>query len=98
MTQRPRDVLTPKEISDRTGFSYAAILRAIRRGDLIAFEPIARQYRIGLAEYERWLHQPIRQAAPPVSEAATYGRRSRVDRDPQSPGSFARLRALERGR
>jgi hypothetical protein len=97
MTQRPRDVLTPKEISDRAGFSYAAILRAIRRGDLVAFEPIARQYRIGVAEYERWLHQPIRQAVPPVRSEAAHGRRSRADRDPESPGSFARLRAIERG-
>jgi excisionase family DNA binding protein len=97
MTQRPRDVLTPKEISDRTGFSYAAILRAIRRGELVAFEPIARQYRIGVAEYERWLHQPIRQAAPSVSGAAAHGRRPRADRDPESPGSFTRLRAIEQG-
>ena len=36
-----RDVLTPKEVSARSGFSYGAVLRAIRlRGELAAFEPI----------------------------------------------------------
>lgn len=29
-----RDVLSPREVADRAGFSYHAILRAIRRGDL----------------------------------------------------------------
>jgi hypothetical protein len=35
-----RDVLTPKEIANRSSFSYQAILRAIRRGDLRAYEPV----------------------------------------------------------
>ena len=48
-----RDVLTPKEVSARSGFSYGAVLRAIRRGELPAYEPIPHQYRIGIAEYER---------------------------------------------
>jgi hypothetical protein len=40
VTDAARDVLTPKEVADRAGFSYHAILRAIRRGDLEAFEPV----------------------------------------------------------
>jgi hypothetical protein len=34
-----RDALSPREIADLAGFSYHAVLRAIRRGDLEAFEP-----------------------------------------------------------
>jgi excisionase family DNA binding protein len=95
MSTRPRDVLTPKEVSERTGFSYTAILRAIRRGELVAFEPISRQYRIDLTEYERWLHQPVRHAAPLPEPAPSQQRRSRTDQDPSLPGSFARLKAIE---
>ena len=40
MMKRTRDVLSPREVAERAGFSYHAILRAIRRGDLVAFEPI----------------------------------------------------------
>jgi glutathione S-transferase len=58
---------------------------------------ITRQYRIDLREYERWLHQPVRHAAPAPRSEAPHGRRSRVNRDPASPGSFARLRAIENG-
>lgn len=97
MTQKPRDVLTPREVADRAGFSYHAILRAIRRGDLAAFEPMRGQYRIDLDEYERWLRRPTRRsltAPPPPAPPAR--RRSVVDRDPSAPGSFARLQAIER--
>lgn len=49
-----RDQLTPREVAERTGFSYHAILRAIKRGDLAACEPIPGRLRIEIAEYERW--------------------------------------------
>ena len=86
-----RDVLTPKEIAARAGFSYHAILRAIRRGDLAAFEPVPGRYRIDIAEYERWLHRP---ANLPLDHKRPE--RRRVERDPSRPGSLARLRAIER--
>jgi Phage integrase, N-terminal SAM-like domain len=57
---RRRDVLTPREVASRAGFSYHAILRAIRRGDLVAYEPIPGHYRIEIDEYERWLRRPKR--------------------------------------
>ncbi len=66
-----RDVLSPREVADRAGFSYTAVLRAIRRGDLAAFEPVPGHYRIELAEYERWLRRPARrEASPPEPEPA----------------------------
>lgn len=90
-----RDVLTPKEIAVRAGFSYHAILRAIRRGDLAAYEPVPGRYRIEIAEYERWLHQPApREPTPPI-ERQRRERRG-AGRDPSLPGSMARLRAIER--
>ena len=65
MTQPARDVLSPREVAERAGFSYHAILRAIRRGDLQAFEPVPGHYRIELVEYERWLRRPARRNPPP---------------------------------
>ena len=92
MTAPARDVLSPREVADRAGFSYHAILRAIRRGDLQAFEPVPGHYRIELVEYERWLHRPARRNLPPTPEAprAPTPHRRRGQR-----GSFARLRAIE---
>jgi excisionase family DNA binding protein len=95
MSTIERDVLTPKEVAERAGFSYHAILRAIRRGDLAALDPVPGRYRIELAEYERWLHRPAPRApAPPVERPRREHRQA--GRDPSLPGSMARLRAIER--
>ena len=91
-----RDVLSPREVADRAGFSYHAILRAIRRGDLQAFEPVPGHYRIEVAEYERWLRRPAQTRKPPPTPAPRRERpRPRSAIDPSHPGSFARLRAIE---
>ena len=92
MSSQSRDVLTPREVADRSGFSYHAILRAIRRGDLEAFEPVAGHYRIELAEYERWLRTPAGardQAVPSAPRRRPAGARA-SDR-----GSLTALRAIE---
>jgi len=86
-------VLTPREIADRSGFSYHAILRAIRRGDLQAFEPVPGRYRIELVEYERWLRTPRRGAEPATAEVRPR-QRARGAR-PSGRGSLAALRAIE---
>lgn len=83
-----RDVLSPREVAERTGFSYHAVLRAIRRGDLHATEPIKGQYRIAPADYERWRDTPIR----PRQEATPQQRRNLS----RGAGSFDRLTAIER--
>ncbi len=93
MTDAPRDVLTPKEVADRAGFSYHAILRAIRRGDLQAFEPVRGHYRIALDEYERWLHTPARRGDGEQRE--TRPRRRPVGAGASDRGSLAALRAIE---
>jgi hypothetical protein len=91
-----RDVLSPHEVADRAGFSYHAILRAIRRGDLEAFEPVPGHYRIAVAEYERWLRRPAQPRKPTPPPAPRRERpRPRSAIDPSHPGSFARLRAIE---
>jgi hypothetical protein len=90
-----RDVLSPREVAQRSGFSYHAILRAIRRGDLQAFEPVPGHYRIALVEYERWLRRPARRNLPPAPEPQPDRERPRRNIDPAQPGSFARLRAIE---
>ena len=86
-------MLTPREVADRSGFCYHAILRAIRRGDLQASEPVRGHYRIELIEYERWLHTPPRRADPTTAELrarapATGARLS-------GKGSLAAPRAIE---
>jgi hypothetical protein len=93
-TESVRDVLSPHEVADRAGFSYHAILRAIRRGDLQAFEPVPGHYRIELVEYERWLRRPARRKRLPP-EPRPQRERQRPAADAASPGSFARLRAIE---
>lgn len=91
MNAPARDVLSPREVADRTGFSYHAVLRAIRRGDLQASEPIAGQYRIALGEYERWLETPIRPKA-----TRTAPRAPRRNANGHGAGSYAALRSIER--
>lgn len=87
-----RDVLSPREVAERAGFSYHAILRAIRRGDLEAFEPVPGRYRVSLAAYERWLHTPARRSG----ETTTIERpRRRLPGDDSGPGSVVRLQAIE---
>ncbi|MHB1570356.1 MAG: MerR family transcriptional regulator [Solirubrobacteraceae bacterium] len=98
MTDAGRDVLSPREVADRAGFSYHAILRAIRRGDLQAFEPVPGHYRIELAEYERWLRRPARRSLQQPPEPRPRRERKHPTGDPTQPGSFARLRALESSR
>lgn len=94
MTETPRDVLSPREVADRAGFSYHAILRAIRRGDLQAFEPVPGHYRIEVIEYERWLRRPARRDQPPRPPVKRRGRQRPAD-DATQAGSFSRLRAIE---
>ena len=89
-----RDVLTPREVAERSGFSYHAILRAIRRGDLRAFEPVRGHYRIEFAEYDRWLRTPARREQQPDEPRGRTGRRGARTNDSDS-GSFARLTAIE---
>lgn len=62
-----RDMLSPREVADRVGLSYHAVLRAIKRGDLEAVELVSGRLRVRAAEYERWCLEGVRkqrQAAP----------------------------------
>lgn len=99
-----RDQLTPREVADRTGFSYHAVLRAIDRGDLEAFEPIPGRLRIEFDEYERWRRTPRRRRGR--SSAAGADRRepqiggdlSTRHRRSNAPSYRDELRAIEGGR
>jgi len=95
MSPTHRDVLSPREVAERSGFSYHAILRAVRGGDLHALEPIPGHYRIEITEYERWLHRPARQPAPDITREPSRPAPRRRAVDPTHSGSFARLRAIE---
>lgn len=93
MSNAPRDALTPREVAERAGFSYHAILRAIRRGDLRAFEPVPGHYRIELAEYERWLRTPARRTDARPSERRP--RRRPAGTGGQDRGTLTALRSIE---
>src|SRR5450755_4080853 len=99
MSTIDRVVLSPREVAQRAGFSYHAILRAIRRGDLRAFEPVPGRYRISVSEYERWLQTPAQPVGSAGREATEHpNRRPRSTRTiavATDPGSFARLTAIE---
>jgi hypothetical protein len=92
-----RDVLSPREVAARAGFSYHAILRAIRRGDLEAFEPVPGHYRVSLDAYERWLHTPARRATVATVRQPRRSRFRPAGGD-TGAGSLARLSAIEDGR
>jgi excisionase family DNA binding protein len=97
MNATRRDVLSPKEVAERAGFSYHAILRAIRRGDLHALEPVPGRYRIELTEYERWLHRPAPRPEPNMRREPSRLPPRRRAVDPAHSGSLGRLRAIENG-
>jgi hypothetical protein len=99
MTKAPpsRDVLSPREVAARAGFSYHAILRAIRRGDLQAFEPVPGHYRVPLPEYDRWLHTPARHQNERSDQPPRQPRSRRRPANDSGRGSLARLEAIEGG-
>jgi hypothetical protein len=97
MTGLARDALSPREIADLVGFSYHAVLRAIRRGDLEAFEPVPGRLRIEVSEYHRWLHTPTRRPTPRPRDPDAPRPRPRNPGRPADPGSWDRLQAIEAG-
>jgi hypothetical protein len=92
-----RDVLSPREVAARSGFSYHAILRAIRRGDLKAFEPVPGHYRVPLDEYDHWLHTPSRRETNTSDSQSHRPRRRNRPGTGSERGSLARLEAIEAG-
>ena len=86
-----RDFLTPREVAARVGVSYYSVLRAIRRGDLAAFEVVGR-LRVEITEYERWTHaRPVQVHG--ASEMHEHPRNTSV----RKAASFAaELRELEK--
>jgi hypothetical protein len=90
-----RDVFSPREVADLSGFSYHAVLRAIRRGDLEAFEPVPGRLRIEVTEYDRWLHTPTRRRPPRLRDPNAPRSRPRNAGRPTDPGSWDRLQAIE---
>jgi hypothetical protein len=98
-----RDQLTPREVAERTGFSYHAVLRAIDRGDLEAFEPVPGRLRIEFDEYERWRRTP-RRSRGRNSAAGADGTEREIGEDlsirrrrSNAPSYRDELRAIEGG-
>ena len=86
-----RDFLTPREVAARVGVSYYSVLRAIRRGELAAFEVVGR-LRIEVGEYVRWTHAtPVQ-----VRAASGLGERRRRARSPKAASFAAELREMEK--
>lgn len=85
-----RDMLTPKEVAQRVGLSHHAVYRAIRRGDIEAFEIVPGHLRIDVAEYERW-----RFSTRPSSDEPGHPRPRRRTRRRGGAGFAAELKAME---
>lgn len=83
--------LTPRQVAERVNLSYAAVLRAIRDGQLRAFEPRKGHYRVRPEDLEAWIEDTAVEPAAPdwaVQAAAT--------RPARRTGRFrADLRAME---
>src|SRR3954452_1929026 len=86
----PERLLCPRDVAERTGLSYHAVLRAIHRGELPAFRLCGR-IRIRPTDVDTWVEEHrIEQRgaslpAPPLFGVAPQPKR----------GSLAALRALE---
>lgn len=99
-----REFLTPREVASRIGLSYHSVLRAIRRGDLEAFE-VVRRLRIEISEYERWARASPVPADTARVRRADGNRSNRSSRQqpgrrprrgsPASASFAAELRAIE---
>jgi excisionase family DNA binding protein len=86
-------MLTPKEVAERVGLSAHAVYRAIRRGDLEAFEIVPGRLRIEVTEYERWRHARRVATDSPAPIVEIEHRRQRKSK---APGGFAaQLREIE---
>jgi excisionase family DNA binding protein len=87
------DVLTPREIAERERLSYHAVLRAIRRGELRAYQR-GNRLRIDRDDYLAWrTARPAQRERPQPAE--TPPRRS--PRRRARGGSVAQIEAM-RGR
>jgi excisionase family DNA binding protein len=89
--QSDRDFLTPREVAARVGLSYYSVLRAIRRGELAAFQVVGR-LRIEVGEYERWTHaSPVQ-----VGGRSEVGVRRRSNRSSKEATFAAELLEMEK--
>lgn len=95
--EAPRDALSPREVAQRTGLSYHAVLREIRRGALQAKQVCdGSRILIPIAAYRAWLQPTDVEAGEPVV-APRRRRRSAPKSVAAQRGSFERLLALEEG-
>ena len=85
-----RDMLSPREVAERVGLSYHAVLRAIKRGALPACEPVPGRLRVDVEDYERWRRTPARTRNVAQKLPRSTGRARRGER-----GYAAELKAVE---
>jgi hypothetical protein len=94
--QVPDRGLSPRECATLSGFGYAAILREIRRGRLVAYEPVEGRYRVRPDDFRAWFTaHPV----PTDSERPQRARKPprRSPRRPAASGSVADIRAIRGG-
>jgi excisionase family DNA binding protein len=96
----PPGVMTVREVADAARLSTHAVYRAIKRGDLVAFEPVPGRLRIERADFEQWWDNArVTPSTRPVSEPSAPSparrRTRRPEVSPDGPGSLAALRAIE---
>ena len=91
-----RDALSPREVAQRTGLSYHAVLREIHRGALQAKQVCdGSRILIPIDAYRAWLAPSEMPADGAPAVASSRRRRSSSRALPTQSGSFERLLALE---
>ena len=101
-TRRPEptpDILTVREVADLARLSTDAVYRAVRRGDLVAFEPVPGRLRIRRADYDSWWESrrvtPVSRAGPRVPPSTPMERTPRR-KAPSTAATLDALRGIER--
>jgi excisionase family DNA binding protein len=85
-------LLCPREIAERTGLSYHAVLRAIHRGELRAFR-LCQRIRVRPVDLAAWIEQSrIGRPGANVGTSPLFSLKPQGER-----GSLAALRSLEKG-
>ena len=96
VAEATRDALSPREVAQRTGLSYHAVLREIHRGALQAKQVCdGSRILIPIDAYRAWLEPSELEATQPAVVTPRRRRRAAAKASATQSGSFERLLALE---
>src|SRR4051812_20635273 len=96
VAEATRDALSPREVAQRTGLSYHAVLREIHRGALQAKQVCdGSRILIPIDAYRAWLEPSEIESTQSAVGRPRRRRRAAAKASATQSGSFERLLALE---